>query len=149
FQRIGERMLDTVFPIEMSGFESASYSIDVSVGESFPAGAALGRLTADKSAITSILGAPASPKGWWIHLAAENLVATHLSRVPDEPRSIELRALETMGLSTHTLLRMWCPIVEAHRVNLAGEAQEPLRIAEGCVELEIAPYEWFGVRCQI
>ena len=139
FERITPRMLDTVL-------SSGSHSIAIVVGEQFPAPAALGLLTASAPSSTTGIGSEAFRNGWWLHLAAENLVVTHLSLVGDEPRAIQLRVLETMGIATRTTLRLWRPIAEAHRTSLTGEQQEPLVITDGHAELEIAPYEWFGVR---
>jgi hypothetical protein len=120
--------------------------VSLAVGEPFPAPAALGLLTTDAASCTTGVGFESARQGWWLHLAAENLVVTHLALASGAPRTIELRALETMGLTTRTTLRLWRPLVEAHRVSLSGEIQEPLTIIDGHVELEIAPYEWFGVR---
>lgn len=138
-ERISPRMLDSLVPNE------GSYSLAVTVGEPFPATAALGLLTANSPRNTTGVHFESERKGWWLHLAAENLVVTHLSLAAGEPSTIELRAIETMGVATSTTLRLWRPAAEAHRISLAGERLEPLTIADGHVQLQIAPYEWFGV----
>lgn len=139
-ERIGDRMLDAIIP------SVSAYSYAIAVGEPVAATAALGQLTVQAKSSTTGISFQQARKGWWLHLAAENLMVTHVALVSGEPRTVELRVLETTGIPTRTSLRLWRPISQAHRVSLANEVQEPLSINEGAAELQVAPYEWLGVR---
>lgn len=139
--RHSERMLDTTL-FEAAG-ENTTAALSYVLDGRYPAQAYWAWRHAD-SLVALPAVEPRQVSGWWLRVAAANVMVTHLA-VEDhgtEGRLLRVRLLETAGRPVQTTLAAWQTIEEAQQVNFLGESDQLLRVEDGRVRLSLAGYEF-------
>lgn len=81
--------------------------------------------------------------GWWLRISAANVQLTHLSvERAAGGQLLRIRLLETAGRQTHTKLAAWRALTEAQTIAADGSPEMLLRVVDGSVQMEFAPYEY-------
>ncbi|QDU58422.1 polysaccharide deacetylase family protein [Aeoliella mucimassa] len=139
-RRHSGRMLDSTLLVAAG--ENVEAGISYWLDNRYPAKALFARTAADWR-LTLPTAEPSQPTGWWLHLGARNLLATHFAVEPQADQLlVRLRLLETAGRAVDTQLLAWRPIVAAQQTNFRGEPDQVLILADGRVRLNLAAYEF-------
>ncbi|MCA9101726.1 MAG: hypothetical protein KDA63_11275 [Planctomycetales bacterium] len=169
-RRCGMRMLDTLLVV--AGEQQRRFRLAVGVDLAHPAREAMALVA--PSCWTRDQQGPlaAGPVGWFFHVDAKNVVATHwepINAVPtandisvekeksvgDEaaagdpsrpPRSdivgFRVRLLETEGRSGQVTLQAYRAIAAAQQVDFRGEVLAECTVRDGAAVVETTRYEW-------
>jgi hypothetical protein len=114
----------------------------------YPTQRALSLLTAGRPATVNFPSQPPSPRGWFLHASAKNVVVTHMQPLPPPAAGVRLRLLETGGRGVGTSLSAFHPFRTAWRTDFRGERVESLPVVEGGVEFEIGPSRWLQIEAE-
>jgi alpha-mannosidase len=154
-RRSQDRMLDSLLVVR--GETARRFSLGIGVDLPQPAAAALEFVTPE----TSWFDAgppPASSSGWFFHLGAKNVLATHWQALtdagPDQPpvgestvpvRGFHARLLETAGQSGRVTLRAFRNVARARQVDFFGQTLLELPVDNDKITLDFAAHEWIEV----
>lgn len=135
------RMLDTTL-VEAAG-ENRTAALSYVLDGRYPAQAYSARGRSD-SLVAVPTGQPRQASGWWLRVAAANVMVTHLAveSAGADGRLLRVRLLETAGRPTRTTLATWQTIEEVQQVNFLGEPDQLLSVEDGRVRLSLAAYEF-------
>jgi alpha-mannosidase len=154
-RRIGQRMLDSLLVVR--GERGRHFSLGVGVGIAQPAQAA----TAFHTPATDLLvesPPPLAASGWFFHVDAKNVLATHWEPMwddcPNDPpaagqpgilRGVRVRLLETAGRAGRVTLRALRPVAHARQVDFMGQTLLEAAVEGDRVRLDFAANEWIQV----
>lgn len=154
-RRSQDRMLDSLLVVR--GETARRFSLGIGVDLPQAAAAALEFVTPE----TSWFDAgppPASSSGWFFHLGAKNVLATHWQALtdagPDQPpvgestvpvRGFRARLLETAGQSGRVTLRAFRNVARARQVDFFGQTLLELPVDNDKITLDFAAHEWIEV----
>ena len=154
-RRSQDRMLDSLLVVR--GETARCFSLGIGVDLPQAAAAALEFVTPE----TSWFDAgppPASSSGWFFHLGAKNVLATHWQALtdagPDKPpvgestvpvRGFRTRLLETAGQSGRVMLRAFRNVARARQVDFFGQTLLELPVDNDKITLDFAAHEWIEV----
>ena len=145
---VGDRKLDSLLIVP--GERQRRFLLGIGVDLPHPIHEAIA-LLAPPAAIPQV-APPPSPNaaGWFFHLDAKGVLATHWSPLQREGAVVGFRTrlLETRGHSTKVRLRCFRPLRWARSVDFLGESLGDCRVEEGNVRVELAPYEWVEVEAR-
>ena len=101
---------------------------------------------------------PTTASGWFFHLGAKNVVATHWQPLAGEPvdgaaaggakrpvRGFRARLLETAGQSGRVTLRAFRNVAAARQVDFLGSTLLELPVDHDKITLDFAAHEWIEV----
>jgi alpha-mannosidase len=154
-RRIGQRMLDSLLVVR--GERARHFNLGVGVGIAQPAPAA----AAFHTPATGLLvegPPPSAASGWFFHVDAKNVLATHWQPVWDEHtenpatsgqpgmlRGVRVRLLETAGRAGRVTLRAFRPVAHARQVDFVGQTLLEVAVEGDRVRLDFAANEWIEV----
>ena len=144
-RRQGPRMLDTLLVVR--GETSRQFRLGVGFDRPYPMAAAIDFLA--PRLVVPTAAAPSHPSGWFFHVDAKNVVATHWEPVVTEGQvaGFRVRLLETEGRRVSARLRSFRAIRAAERLDNDRDAPVALPAEDNCVAIEVGPYQWIEVQC--
>jgi alpha-mannosidase len=159
YHRLSEpRMLDTLLVVR--GETARRFSLAVGVDLPNPAAAAVEFIT-PCAALFDDGSPPATSSGWFFHLSAKNVVATHWQPLVDTgaPESatdgaqraitgFRARLLETAGRAGRVTLRAFRQVAHARQVDFLGETLLEVPVEDDKIMLDFAAHEWIEVEAR-
>ena len=141
FHRVASlRWLDTLLLV--AGEERRRFQFAIELDQYYPSHAALGLMAAGDPFVCASPSPPASPRGWFLHVGAKNVLCTHVAPLPEPASGIRLRLRETEGRETRTSLAAFRPFREAWKTDFRGNRTDVLSITDGRAEIDIGSYGW-------
>jgi alpha-mannosidase len=154
-RRVGTRMLDTLLVVR--GETSRRFRLGIGVGLSHPAAAAL-EFMSPPTARLAMAPSPAAASGWFFHVDARNIVATHWEPLTEQRdgqsqlgggelpvRGFRARLMETAGRAGRVTLRAFRPLASARQIDFLGQTLVQAPVEGDRVTLDFAAYEWIEV----
>jgi alpha-mannosidase len=152
-RRCGKRMLDTLLVV--AGEQRRRFRLGVGLDLAHPARDALA-MTTPACWSRDEAGPPAAgPVGWFFHVDARNVVATHWEPInavsaADDGSSAKrsdvvgfrVRLLETEGRTGQITLQAYRPISAAQQIDFRGEVLAECAVRDGAAIVETTNYEW-------
>lgn len=151
-RRSDARMLDTL--LVARGESARQFKLAIGVDLPQVAASAVERLSPATTLLVN--GPPASaPSGWFFHVGAKNLVATHweplLADAADESaetgciKGFRVRLLETAGQSGRTSLRAFRNVAVARQVDFLGQTLLTLGVEGDKISVDYGAAEWIEI----
>jgi alpha-mannosidase len=153
-RRAGTRMLDSLLVVR--GETARRFSLGIGVELAHPAAAAL-ELLAPATTFQETAAPPKSSSGWFFHVDARNVVATHWQPLVDDAsdrrdadgsrpiKGFRARLLETAGRAGRVTLRTFRPVATARQVDFLGQTLLDVRAEGDKMTLDFAAHEWIEV----
>jgi alpha-mannosidase len=142
-RRVGESWLDTLMAV--AGEEQRRFQFALGLDQPQPTKASLGLLTSSKTSIAHLRGKPPTPQGWFLHVAAKNILITHIEPLTAPNAGMRVRLLETEGQETQTSLSAFRPFNTAQISDFRGNPAGVLSVTDGRVQFDIGPYGWIQI----
>ena len=147
FHRVaGPQWLDTLLLV--SGEARRRFQFAIGIDQSSPTHTALTVLSACDPYICASLAPLSSPKGWFLHVGAKNVLCTHVEPLTDPAGGIRVRLLETEGRDTQTVLAAFRPFTAGWISDFRGNRTDILSLADGRAEIDIGPYGWVQIEVE-
>lgn len=151
-RRSDARMLDTLLVVR--GESARRFQLAIGVDLPQVAASAIEWLS-PKTVLLTSGSPPSAPSGWFFHVGAKNLVATHWEPLLEEPaadsqptgriRGFRVRLLETGGLSGRTSLRTFRPVAAARQVDFLGQTLLTLGVEGDKISVDYGAAEWIEI----
>jgi alpha-mannosidase len=148
------RMLDSLLVVR--GERERRFRVGIGVSLTQPAAAALELLT--PGSVLADHGSPgATATGWFFHVDARNVVATHwepllqTAETPEDTATpgvvtgFRVRLLETAGRSGRVTLRAFRPVAKARQVDFLAQTLLQCTVDGDKITLDFASHEWLEV----
>jgi hypothetical protein len=145
-RRASPSWLDTLLVV--AGEECRQFRFALALDENYPMRTTLGLMTAGHARRVPLPTEPNSTRGWFLHVGANNIVATHIERLPSQSAAIRIRLLETEGRETHTTLTGYRPFTAARITDFRGHSTGVLSVVDGRVEIMIAAHHWIQIEAE-
>ncbi|MGD9722215.1 MAG: hypothetical protein AB7O59_11770 [Pirellulales bacterium] len=153
-RRAGARMLDSLLIVR--GETARRFQMGIGVGLAQPAAAAMELITPSASRLAPAGGSASG--GWFFHVDAKNVVATHWqplfaagtaqsSGAAGEclVKGFRARLLETAGRAGRVTLRTFRPVAQARQVDFLGQTLVTAPAEGDRLSLDFAANEWIEV----
>ena len=153
-QRIGARMLDSLLVVR--GETARRFLLAIAIDHPQPAAAAQ-ELIAPPAMLIDTAGQPKNSSGWFFHLDAKNVVATHWQPLAEDQtdetqpnttlpvKGFRARLLESAGRSGRVTLRTFRNLSAARQIDFRGETMLTLPVDGDKITLDFAANEWIEV----
>ncbi len=143
-RRVGGRILDTL--LRVRGERGRKFRVGIGIDATHPLQEAQ-QLLSPTVALPAVAASPSPASSCLFHCDAKSVVVTHWEPLRESGRLIGFRArlLETMGRGGPVKLSACRPLLGAKKLDLHQQAIGELTVANGQLQLEIAPYAWIGV----
>jgi alpha-mannosidase len=145
-RRASPSWLDTLLVV--AGESRRQFQFALALVEGYPSRNALGLITASHAPVVALPSPPPRSRGWFLHVGAKNIVATHLDRLAGPPAGIRVRLIETEGRETHTSLTAYRPFTAARITDFRGNSTAVLSIVDGRVEFNVGPHQWIQIEAE-
>jgi len=145
-RRSSPNWLDTLLAV--AGEDRRRFQFALALDENYPLRTALGLLTAGQARILTLSTEPSSSRGWFLHVGAKNIVATHIEPLVDQAAGLRIRLLETEGRDTHTTLDAFRPFRAARATDFRGHSTGVLSMVDGRVEFDIGAHRWIQIEAE-
>jgi alpha-mannosidase len=174
-RRASPTWLDTLLIV--AGEERRHFQFALAIDEAYPLRTGLGLFTCGHAPTMTVPTEPTISRGWFLHVGAKNIIATHLeplstkivgglseadhappsntasaSETPPTSDSvssgIRVRLLETEGRDTHTTLAAFRPFTEARTSDFRGNSTGVLSVVDGRIEFDIAAHSWIQIEAE-
>jgi alpha-mannosidase len=145
-RRVGERMLDSLLVVR--GETQRRFHVGIGMDVPHPIHEAMGLLA--PTTVFHEVARPPAESGWFFHLDARSVVATHWSPIVEEDLVVGFRTrlLETAGRAVRAKLAAFREIQAARQVNFLGETLADCRVDEGRAHLELSAHEWTEIEAR-
>ena len=144
-RRSGERMLDTLLVVR--GETARKFRLGIGLDISYPLSSGLNMLMPDDR-LTVAAAAPVSGrKGWFFHVGAKNITATHWEPLIEGDRTtgLRVRLLESEGRGGRVPFGTFREVGSARQTDFQSRPLADLPIEAGEIMIDIAGYEWVQV----
>jgi alpha-mannosidase len=145
-RRAGSTWLDSLLLV--AGTKRSRFQFALGIDEKYPTQTALGLVTGGRPYTIELPDAPSSPTGWFLHIAAPNVVPTHIEPLATPQSGIRLRLLETAGRDTRSALAAFRPFQAARTTDFRGQSTGVLSMANGRAGFEIGAYRWIQIEAE-
>ncbi|HEX3727593.1 MAG TPA: hypothetical protein VHV08_15170 [Pirellulales bacterium] len=153
--RGGARMLDSLLAVQ--GETTRRFSLALGVELAHPAAAAMEWITPATN-LFATLPPPRAASGWFFHVDAKNVVATHWEPLLEEPsaqasgagagarvKGFRARLLETAGRAGRVTLRTFRPVAQARQIDFLGGTLLTAAADNDKIKLDFSAFEWVEV----
>jgi alpha-mannosidase len=153
-RRSQERMIDSLLIVR--GETERRFSLAIGVDVPQAAAAAL-EFVAPVASLYDSGPPPTTASGWFFHVGAKNVVATHWQPLADDRsgddvdnkecgvRGFRARLLETAGQAGRVTLRTYRGVATARQVDFLGQTLLELAVDGDRIILDFAAFEWIEV----
>lgn len=145
-RRASASWLDTLLVV--AGEQRRRFQFAIALDESYPVRAGLGVMTAGHAPLMVLPAEPGSSRGWFLHIGAKNVVATHLDPHVGPPASVRVRIIETEGRESHTSFTAYRPFTAARTTDFRGNSTGVLSVVDGRVEFTIGAHQWMQIEAE-
>jgi alpha-mannosidase len=147
FHRVaGPQWLDTLLLV--AGEERRRFQFAIGIDGSYPTHAALALLSACDPYVCASPSALSSPRGWFVHVGAKNVLSTHIEPLTEQASGIRVRLLEIEGRDTQTTLAAFRPFTAAWLSDFRGNRADVLSLADGRAQIDIGPHGWVQIEAE-
>lgn len=147
FHRVASpQWLDTLLLV--SGEERRRFQFAIGIDGSYPTHAAVALLSAVDPYICATSGALSTPRGWFLHVGAKNVLCTHIEPLAKPANGVRVRLLETEGRDTQTTLSAFRPFQNAWISDFRGNRSDVLSVTEGHAQIDIGPNGWVQIEAE-
>ena len=157
-RRAGDRMLDSLLVVR--GESARRFRMGIGVDLPQPAAAALELLT-PATVLRSATQPGTADSGWFFHVDAKNVVATHWEPIWDDPSEVSgaenvktrvvgfrVRLMETAGRAGRVGLHSFRALARARQTDFLGQTLVEAAVEGDQVKLDFAAYEWIQVEAR-
>lgn len=139
-RRAGPRMLDTLLVVR--GESQRSFRLGIGFDLAYPLQESIALLA--EPLVVPATAAPSVNTGWFFHLDAKNVVATHWSPLVEDERvcGVRSRLLETAGRSAQVRLSCCRPLVAARQTDFRGNSRGNCRLDAGRAVIDMTAHQW-------
>jgi alpha-mannosidase len=154
-RRSGDRMLDSLLVVR--GETARQFTIGIGVDLSHSAAAAIELIT-PVTACDETTSPAANVSGWFFHMDAKNVLATHWQPLVDDRqddgpaddapkpvRGFRARLVETAGRAGRVTLRTFRPVAAARQIDFLGQTLVEVPFEDDKIRLDFAAHEWIEV----
>jgi alpha-mannosidase len=145
-RRAGPTWLDTLLLV--AGEQPRGFQFAIGLDEEYPARTALSLLTSGQPCLAVMRRQPSSPRGWFLHVSAKNVLVSHIEPLPGPASGIRLRLLETEGRETETTVAAFKPFTTARISDFRGNELTVLSVVEGRIEISIGPHRFVQIEAE-
>jgi hypothetical protein len=145
-RRAATTWLDTLLVVE--GEERRRFQFAIGLDQRLPTKTALALLTSGKGGIARLPAQSAAPRGWFLHVAAANVLLTFVEPLESLNSGVRVRLLETEGLETRTTIAAFQPFKTAKITDFRGNSTEVLSVVDGAAHFDIGPYRWIQIEAE-
>jgi alpha-mannosidase len=145
-RRASTNWLDTLLIV--AGESRRQFQFALALDERYLSRNALGLITAGDAPLMSLPSSPSSSRGWFLHVGAKNVVATHIESLAGPLTGIRARLIETEGRDSHTSLTAYRPFTAAETTDFRGNSTGVLSVIDGRVEFTIAAHQWIQIQAE-
>jgi hypothetical protein len=175
-RRASTAWLDTLLMV--AGESERRFQFALAIDEPYPARAALSLLTAGQAPFLDMPDAPNASRGWFLHVAAKNVLMTHLEPLPalavggisdaengnnrnttsasetpptsdiQPARGIRIRLLETEGRDVQTTISAFRAFRAAQTTDFRGNSTGVLSVVDGCARFDIGAHRWIQIEAE-
>lgn len=143
FHRVaGPQWLDTLLLV--AGEERRRFQFAIGIDGSYPTHAAVALLSACDPYVCASPVALSSPRGWFVHVGAKNILCTHIEPLASAG-GIRVRLLETEGRDTQTTVAAFRPLKAAWTSDFRGNRTDVLSLSDGRGQIDVGPYGWVQI----
>jgi alpha-mannosidase len=147
FHRVaGPQWLDTLLLV--AGEERRRFQFAIGLDQLYQAHAAVAFLSACEPYVCASASQLSSPRGWFVHVGAKNILCTHIEPLAEPASGIRVRLLETEGLDTQTTLAAFRPFTAAWMSDFRGNRTDVLSLADGRAHIDIGPNGWVQIEAE-
>ena len=147
FHRVaGAQWLDTLLLV--AGEEARRFQFALGVDQVFPTHAAVALTTACDPYACASASLPSTPRGWFVHVGAKNVLCTNIEPLAAPTSGMRLRLLETEGRETQTSIAAFRPFRAAWIGDFLGNRGDVLSLSDGRAEIAIGAYGWVQVEAE-
>jgi alpha-mannosidase len=145
-RRASPSWLDSLLIV--AGEERRQFQFAFALDEGYPVRTGLELMTAGHAPIVCLPTEVNSSRGWFLHVGAKNVVATHIDRLTGTADGIRVRLIESEGRETHTMLSAYRPFTTAETTDFRGNSTGVLSMVDGRVEFTIGEYQWIQIEAE-
>lgn len=142
---IEPRMLDVM--LVARGESERRFRLGIGVELTHPAQQAMEFLAPAASIAKTPPPASGATSGWFFHLDAKNVVATHWEAVRESGQAVgfRVRILETEGRAGRVRLRSFRPLASARQLDFRGQPLMDVSASDDTVQFDVAAFEWLAI----
>jgi alpha-mannosidase len=142
----GPQWLDTLFIA--AGEEGRRFQFAIGIDQSYLTHASVALLSSCDP-YRCVSPAPlATPRGWFLHIGAKNVLCTHIEPLTEPAAGIRVRLLETEGRDTQTTLAAFRPLKAAWTSDFRGNRTDVLSIADGNASIDLSSNGWVQIEAE-
>ncbi|MBI3837711.1 MAG: hypothetical protein HY288_07230 [Planctomycetia bacterium] len=154
-RRAGARMLDSLLVVR--GESARQFTFGIGIDLPHPAAAAIELIT-PATALFETASPAANTSGWFFHVDAKNVLATHWQPLVDERpadsptddarrpvKGFRARLLETAGRAGRVTLRTFRALSAARQLDFLGQTMVDVPFEDDKIRLDFAAHEWIEV----
>jgi alpha-mannosidase len=142
----GPQWLDTL--LVAAGEECRRFQFAIGIDQSYPTHASVSLLSSCDPYICMSPGPLSTPRGWFLHIGAKNVLCTHIEPLAGSAAGVRVRLLETEGRDTQTTLSAFRPLKAAWASDFRGNRTDVLSIADGNAQIDIGPDGWVQIEAE-
>jgi hypothetical protein len=147
FHRVASaQWLDTLLVVP--GEERRRFQFAVGLDHLYSTHTALALLSACDPGVFASPQPLTTPRGWFVHIGAKNVLCTHIEPLTEPAPGIRLRLLETEGLETRTNVAAFRSLRNAWTSDFRGNRTDVLSVSEGNAEIDIGPHGWVQLEAE-
>jgi alpha-mannosidase len=147
-RRVGLRMLDSL--LICRGETARTFKLAIGVDLAQPALCAV-ELNAPPLALVENGPKPLAATGWFFHVDAKNVVATHWEALGDASQAagaaggFRVRLMETTGQAGRVQLRAFRMLAKAQQLDFRHQPVQELTVENDRIAIDITAWEWIEV----
>jgi alpha-mannosidase len=145
-RRAAPNWMDTL--LITAGEDRRQFQFAIGLEPTYPSQTAMGLLTSGAPYLAELPNAQQLPRGWFLHVAAKNVIATHIEPLAESASGVRLRLLETEGKDTRSALAAFSPIQAARITDFRGNMLEVLSVDEGAAKFDLGPHRWIQIEAE-
>jgi alpha-mannosidase len=161
-RRATANWLDTL--LLSAGEDARQFQFAIALDHTYLTQLALALLTAGPAPLAALPAQPGSSRGWFLHVAAKNIVVTHIEPIasssheasshdstasaPPARNGLRIRLLETEGRAARTQLSAFRAFSSARTTDLRGNSTGVLSTTDGNVDFDIGAHRWIQIEAE-
>jgi alpha-mannosidase len=145
-RRAAPNWMDTLLVV--AGEERRRFQFAIALEAANPTQMAAGLLMCGDPYLAELPNAQNAPQGWFLHVAAQNAILTHIEPLVDPAAGVRIRVLETAGKDVRTSLSAFRPFQTARITDLRGNSLEVLSVNDGAAQFDLGPNRWIQIEAE-
>ena len=142
-----ENLLDTLLPDASDAKQQKKFHVAVGIDLDGAAGNWAHEWLSGPLVVPTC-GVPSANRAWWFLCSSASVRWTALGPLTDGRSGFFARLQELTGRYVKARIESFRPIRSARKTNLRGEQQIELPVRDGCIELQLAGYQWVQLEAE-